>query len=111
MLTAGDFIPAGVVCVLRAVFLTYAWILLVRRHLKDRRKYDSHKTKCTACLHFESCHRGSVDIIFECSLLQEVSEMVNRPRLQTILSIMTAHPFSPRVEVPVSQRPPPPSFD
>ena len=43
--------------------------------------------------------------------LQEVSEMVNRPRLQTILSIMTAHPFSPRVEVPVSQRPPPPSFD
>ena len=37
--------------------------------------------------------------------------MVNRPRLQTILSIMTAHPFSPRVEVPVSQRPPPPSFD
>ena len=36
MLTAGDFIPAGVVCVLRAVFLTYAWILLVRRHLKER---------------------------------------------------------------------------
>ena len=36
MLTAGDFIPAGVVCVLRAVFLTYAWILLVRRHLKVR---------------------------------------------------------------------------
>ena len=73
--TAGDFIPAGVACVVRAAFLTYAWIMLVRRHLK------------------------------------EVSELVNRPRLQTILSIMTAHPFSPRVEVPVSQRPPPPSFD
>ena len=33
--TAGDFIPAGAVCVLRAAFLTYAWILLVRRHLKE----------------------------------------------------------------------------
>ena len=73
--TAGDFIPAGVACVLRAAFLTYAWIMLVRRHLK------------------------------------EVSELVNRPRLQTIFSILTAHPFSPSVEVPVSQRPPPPSFD
>ena len=43
--------------------------------------------------------------------LKEVSEMVNRPRLQTILSIMTANPFSPRPEVELSERPPPPSFD
>jgi hypothetical protein len=43
--------------------------------------------------------------------LKEVTEMGNRPRLQTILSIMTANPFSPRVNMPVSQRPPPPNFD
>lgn len=62
-------------CLLRSTLLTYAWVVLVRRHMK------------------------------------EVSEMVDRPRLQTIISIMTAHPFTPKPAMPVSKRPPPPSFD
>ena len=71
----GLFRYASLVCFLRSAALTWIWVRLVRRHLK------------------------------------EVSEMVNRPRLQTILSIMTAHPFSPRPEMDLSSRPPPPSFD
>ena len=62
------FRVTAIVSLVRALLLTWSWICIVRRHLK------------------------------------EVSEIVQRPKLQTFISIATAHPFAPRpalVDIPV----------
>ena len=50
----------AIVSLLRSSGLTWLWICIVRRHLK------------------------------------EVNEIAHRPKLQTIISIASAHPFAPR---------------
>ena len=54
------FRVTAIVSLVRSSGLTWSWICIVRRHLK------------------------------------EVNEVVHRPKLQTIISIATAHPFAPR---------------
>ena len=60
MLFADWFRVTALVTLIRSSFLTWAWVYVVRRHLK------------------------------------EVNDIGQRPKLQTIISIATAHPFSPR---------------
>ena len=60
MLFADWFRVTAFVTLIRSSFLTWAWVYVVRRHLK------------------------------------EVNDIGQRPKLQTIISIATAHPFSPR---------------
>lgn len=57
------FLVSSLVSLLRTSILTWSWICIVRRHLK------------------------------------EVTEIVQRPKLQTIISIATAHPFAPRPDM------------
>ena len=60
MLFADWFRVTALVTLIRSSILTWAWVYVVRRHLK------------------------------------EVNDIGQRPKLQTIISIATAHPFSPR---------------
>ena len=60
MLFADWFRVTALVTLIRSSILTWAWVYVVRRHLK------------------------------------EVNDISQRPKLQTIISIATAHPFSPR---------------
>ena len=60
MLFSDWFRVTALVTLIRSSFLTWAWVYVVRRHLK------------------------------------EVNDIGQRPKLQTIISIATAHPFSPR---------------